>query len=482
MIKVTIICISRTIYRRHIIFAFLMSLTFLTSCKKLVDVREPIDSMTTQEAFATDDQATASVVGLYSNMINSNSGITFCDGAITIYAGMSADELLNLQDFDTYGLQFQNNILQAINDDIKLFIWGPAYSNIYTANASLEALSNSTGVHDSVKNELIGEVKFIRAFSNFYLINLFGDIPLITTTNWNKTSLLPRTSVSQVYQQIIDDLQQAQKLLPGDYSVGGGERIRPNKWAATALLSRVYLYNNDWQNAGTQSSSVINNTDTYNLTADLNGVFSANSTETIWQLQLNNTNPPYNATLEGDTFIPFDSTTNPRYCITQSLLNAFEPGDMRKTTWIDSTNYAGTTYYVPFKYNIGPALESPGATPSQYYMMLRLAEQYLIRAEARINLNDLTGAQSDLNTIRNRAGLSNTSANDKNSLLSAIINERRVEFFAEWGHRWLDLKRVNLANNILHTIKPNWTTSAQLYPIPQSEIEVDPNLVQNPSY
>jgi hypothetical protein len=115
-------------------------------------------------------------------------------------------------------------------------------------------------------------------------------------------------------------------------------------------------------------------------------------------------------------------------------------------------------------------------------VILRLAEQYLIRAEAEANLDNLIGAITDLNMIRNRAGLPNTTASDKTTILLAIENERQAELFCEGGNRWFDLKRTNRANKILSSEKANWKQSAALYPIPQTEINADPNLTQNIGY
>jgi len=146
-------------------------------------------------------------------------------------------------------------------------------------------------------------------------------------------------------------------------------------------------------------------------------------------------------------------------------------------SWVDSITESGQTYYFPFKYKI-----QSGATLTEYSMVLRLAELYLIRAEARVYLNNLSGAEEDLNVIRNRAGLPVTDATDNTTLLNAIMQERRVELFTEWGHRWLDLKRTGQADSVLAPQKPQWQTTSVLYPIPQSEIQNDPNLIQNPGY
>jgi hypothetical protein len=119
-------------------------------------------------------------------------------------------------------------------------------------------------------------------------------------------------------------------------------------------------------------------------------------------------------------------------------------------------------------------------------MMLRLAEQYLIRAEARGQQNNISGAQADLNVIRNRAGLPNTTAATQSDLLSAILHERQVELFTELGQRLLDLKRTNNVDNVMRVVTPlkggTWNSNWQLYPVPVSDIQKNPALVQNSGY
>jgi hypothetical protein len=142
-----------------------------------------------------------------------------------------------------------------------------------------------------------------------------------------------------------------------------------------------------------------------------------------------------------------------------------------------------TTYYYPYKYKVN----TPGAPVTEYEMVLRLGEQYLIRAEAEANNSDTNDAVNDLNVIRKRAGLANyAGATDKSSLLTAILHERQVELFSEWGHRWLDLKRTSVVDVVMPIATPQkggtWQSSKQLYPLPQADLQDDPNLVQNPGY
>ena len=138
--------------------------------------------------------------------------------------------------------------------------------------------------------------------------------------------------------------------------------------------------------------------------------------------------------------------------------------------------YATTNTY---KYKIGLG----AGTSQEYSIVFRMAEQYLIRAEARTMLGDLAGAQADINKIRNRAGLIATSAFSEAELLKAIRQERQVELFTEFGHRFFDLKRWGLLDEILNGIKPGWNETDRVLPLPEKELLVNPNLQpQNAGY
>ncbi len=208
------------------------------------------------------------------------------------------------------------------------------------------------------------------------------------------------------------------------------------------------------------------------LNASLDSVFLANNTEVIWQLKPN----AAANTWEGGSFIILSAPD--LISLNPSLLSAFEQGDLRRMHWVDSISVSGLVYYYPFKYKI----QTSQTDFSEYSVVFRLAEQYLIRAEARLKLNDLPGAISDLNIIRNRAGLPNTSANDAVSVGLAIEQERRIELFSEWGHRWFDLQRTGRAVQVLSPVKPGYQDNDGLYPMPQTGIQNDPNLSQNPGY
>jgi hypothetical protein len=355
------------------------------------------------------------------------------------------------------------------------------------------AASESSGLTDSVRIRLTAEAKFVRAYCYFYLVNLFGDVPLAMTVDFNKIRYMRRTPVSAVYDQIITDLKDAQAILTDDYAIAGAakERIFPTRWAATAMLARVYLYKGDYTNAAQQASTIINNTTLFGLESEPNNVFLIKSKEAIWQLKQGVADPVIkNCTTEGYYLIPNALGTGiARYVLTPSLLNTFETGDKRRTAWVAATtgNPVGSNAY-PNKYKMGNTGTTSGAASTEYYMMIRLAEMYLIRAEAAANGAEggIGTAIADLNMIRNRAGVTALPTTlTQAEVIAAVARERQVELFAEWGHRWFDLKRTGKAHDVLSAMsaKQPWAGDHQLlYPIPPVEIQVDPMLEQNPEY
>jgi hypothetical protein len=214
--------------------------------------------------------------------------------------------------------------------------------------------------------------------------------------------------------------------------------------------------------------------DLFALDPDVNKIFLKESAEAIWQLQP--VMPNYNTT-EGNQVLPVNSNTQPSFLITNYLLNAFEVGDARKIAWIQQRIYNGKTLYYPFKYKV-----RNGLVVTENYVVLRLAEMYLIRAEANAKLGNLQEAINDINIIRARAGLAPTAASDVNSILQAIEQERRIELCFEWGHRWFDLKRTGRAMDVLGPIKHEWSVHDTLWPIPSAQLHLNASLVQNEGY
>jgi hypothetical protein len=442
------------------IFILLLFTAFgtIVSCKKLVSIDSPPDQLTPDKVFNTASSVTAATADMYTLLGT-------VDQNFIPPVGTYSDELVTTR-IDATSSEFSKSLLTPVNSSV-LSIWQNLYTTIYKANAIIIGLQVPVTIPDSIKNQCLGEALFMRAYSHFLLTNIFGDVPLVTTTNVTINASAKRASSTVVYGQVITDLKQAALLLPTAYT-GDGEKVRANKWAATALLAKVHLYTGDFIDAENQASLVINSNQ-YTLT-DLNSIFLANSDEAILQLWNINGYTTLNS-------VPFSGIAT--YQIATSLLNSFESGDNRLSAWVKSTTLSGVTYYYPYKYK----LNSPSSGgSSEYTMYLRLGEIYLIRAESRAQQNNLAGAAADLNVIRNRAGLSSTLASTQSAMLSAIYHERQVELFDEAGNRFFDLKRTGTINTVLGQIKPLWKPTGSLFPIPQSDELKDPFLTQNLGY
>jgi hypothetical protein len=477
--------------RYQVIIVVYLLVGGLYGCKKYVQVDAPYTSLNGENVYTTDATAIAAVTAMYTNMgIVSNGGLTGKIPYFTYTAGLSADELALVVGAPE-GIGFYTNDLTATSAPDSWIIF---YSQIYLANAAIEGLANAAQLTSSIKQQLLGEAKFMRAFYYFYLVNIYGDVPLVLSTNYHINSLMSRTPSSQVWQQIKTDLSEAKDLLSANY-VGSDvitnssttERIRPNKWAAAALLARVYLFTGGWANAESQSTEIIDNSGLYSLST-INNTFLKNPSvnkEAIWQIQGVTTGWNTN---DARLFILPSTGPSPNaypVYLNKRLVYSFENGDARYTNWIKGIKVGTDSFYYAYKYKSATL----NASVTEYNVVFRLAEQYLIRAEARAMQGKIQQAIDDVNTIRQQhGGLSNPllSPMSQTEALNIILHERRVELFCEWGDRWLDLKRTNTVDAVMNIETPlkgnTWQTTDKLYPIPISELIVNPNLTQTPGY
>lgn len=443
---------------KKLTYLYIAPLFVLFGCNKMLDTKTPANTLYPSAVYTDSANVKAAVLAIYSGVVNSN---TYGSG-LSQWDALYADEVTSAStNFPT----FLTNSLSATDDNVG-YIWLESYSGIYRTNSVIEGVSASTALTATARQQALGEAYFWRAFLHFSLLNVYGSIPLITSTNTSDIATAPQATADAVYKQIISDLTQSINDLPATYTVSGTERTRVNKLAAIALLAKVYLYQGDWVNAETQASLIISNS-LFTLPSDLTTVFLNTSTEAILQLD----NKPSGYVGWASAFVPASGVV-PTYIMLDNLLNAFETGDKRKTNWTGVS--AGYTY--PAKYKV----RTTGS--SEYLTLLRLAEIYLIRAEARAEQSKLTDAASDLNAVRQRAGLTVTTAADQASLLLAVEQERRVELFCESGTRFFDLKRTGRADAVLGAEKTSWKSTAVNYPIPSVEISKNVNLKQNAGY
>lgn len=455
-----------------------------TGCEKLIEIDPPLNQVTTDLVFASDKLATSARSALFSTLSQTTTQST----NLTVYSSLQADDLLYLS--NVIGLQELNNNTYSILSTNPSTLFSEWYTVIYRANAIILGLQNSTGASEQIKKQYIAEAKFVRAYCYFNLVNSFGDVPLVLVTNPNITAFQPRETTANIYTQVIADLTDAKANLSVNYQVvtvgTTPDRTVVNKFAAAALLARVYLFTNNYAAAESNASEVIASS-LYSLLPKATmgtALFVKNSAESIWQ-----TPPPVVATnqytSEAAALIPSSLTTLTTYSyrIDPRLVQLFTTTDERRTSWMITATFAGDVYTLPFKYKYHTQALAVAAGASEYQVVLRLAEQYLIRAEARARMGaNLSGALSDLNAIQTRAGATATTTSDATTLINDIALENRKEFFCEQAYRWYNLKRTNQADAVLGALKTSYSPKSKLFPIPQAAIDANYNLTQNPGY
>ncbi|TDP00314.1 RagB/SusD family nutrient uptake outer membrane protein [Flavobacterium sp. 245] len=455
----------------HLLLFQVITMVLLTSCDSFVEVDLPKSQLTTVSVFDNYSTANAALSDIYSKM-REQGLLSGSASGVSNLLGNYADELYCLASPGDPTLPFYTNALLPANSTIT-DSWNLSYNQIYAANAVMEGVESSNKLTVKEKEQLRGEALFIRAIVHFYLSNLYGDIPYIVSTDRNINNEASKIPVKDIYRNIIADLENAVNLLPQDYI--NAERVRPNQFAAKAFLARVYLYNESWAEASNTASAVLNAINLYAIEDNVSLVFLKDSKETIWQFQ---SSVAGKNTDEASIFI-FSSGPPPFVALTNNLIESFDLKDLRKVNWTKALTDGNDTWYHAYKYK---EFENTAAS-MEYSIIFRLAEQYLIRAEARAHQGDLIGAKEDLNRIRKRAGLLDTDAVSAQQLVDAVLSERRWELFTEFGHRFFDLKRSGQIDNVLDPVKTGWNSTDVLFPLPENELSINPNIrPQNSGY
>jgi hypothetical protein len=449
----------QTIYKYLIPAALLFS---VAGCKKFLNV-QPVDEVSDQSTIVDATSSETAVRGLYRTMAQNYYG-----GLFETFGYLGGDDIVwtgsqaVIQQFISHNITADNNNLETV--------WSGIYQTINGAN---EVIAKVPKVVDPTfaagqQNQLTGEGYFVRALCYFDLARCWGGVPITltpTTTATQKNSI-SRSSLAQTYAQVLSDLNAADSLM----SLPTAQNpVRANKETAWALKARYYLYQNDWADAEAYASQVIADNTNYQLLAPFNSWFQPASAvatkESVFELSYNAT---YQNTSRGYWQPPANGGTRqwaPGDSIATLLSNPQIGGG--RSTLVDTTStgaWYGNLFY-----------RSPATDPSY---LIRIAELYLIRAEARAQQNELTGALSDLNAIRTRAGLPNSTAVSQSDILLATEQENRLEFALE-PHRWFDLVRTGRAAAVLGI------TNADnlLFPIPIDEIQLSNGvLTQNPGY
>ena len=376
-----------------------------------------------------------------------------------VYPDLYADNLDFTGTFQTDREVALRNITST-NGSV-LGTWQTSYDGINRANNILEAIPNVSGMDATAAAVARGEALFIRALHYSILNRYFGGVPLVLTPTRgvNDDSFVSRATTAEVWTRVEQDLEEARGLLPT-----GRVNGRATQAAADALLARVYLESGKYTQARDKATTVINNT-AYRLNTNYRDNFTVkNSPESIFELQytVNDNN--------SQAFWYFPQALGGRlgYAPSANLYNAYPAGDRRRDA---SIALQGTQRYGNKYFRI--------ANGDDNVIVLRLAEMYLIRAEANTRLNaPAATVRADLDVLRVRAGLLplGPEIDTQSELFDAILLERRLEYAME-GHRFFDLRRLGRAEAVLQL-----AAAKLLWPIPQAERDVNANLVQNPGY
>jgi hypothetical protein len=361
------------------------------------------------------------------------------------------------------------------NNNIVTTTWMQSYRTIQRANVVLNRISAITYATDATKQARIGEMKFIRALLYFNLVRLYGDVPLVTQETLDPNAYFGqgRTPSAQVYDQIKKDLTEAISVLPATTSQPG----RVVKTAAQALLAKVHLTLKSYADAQTLLQTVVSSGQHTLMTnpADVFSISNENNKEILFAVQFAS---GVNGNTEGSTlfqqFSPSGTVSGAKghNLPTKSLYALYSSADKRKGTYLTATS-TGTPWSK--KQTQPTTVITDGGSD---FVVLRYADVLLMLAEVQNELGNSSGAATTLNLIRTRAGLAATTATTQSDLRAAIDLERRFELVGE-GHRWFDLLRSGNAVSVMN----DWFKANNIQmPIPQSQINTDPSIKQNPGY
>lgn len=459
---------------KNIIFLslLLLSLLIIKSCERFTDVGLPKNQITRDVVFKDDQLAKSAMAGVYRSLEES-AFISGSSSGAQVILGAYVDELQSYASATSDVSIFYQLGHTASSGKISS-LWTTTYSQIYNINAIIEGVENSDQLSTDVRTKLKGEGLFLRALLHLYLTQTFGPIPYVSSTSYEVNQVIQKSSVAEVYTKCKADLESATALLP--QTLTAGNRIYPTKMASYTVLARIAYYEKNWDVAIQYSGQVIADSQ-YKMESDLNKAFLKESSSSIWQLL------PFSSiynTYQGNVFI-LNTAPPTNVALRQDFVNDFEPGDLRRTSWIgQKTDSQNKTYHYPFKYK----QYSTSTSSLEYSVVLRMEELYLIRAEAYARKGQYDLAIADLNKIRGRAGLAPISnISDTNILIDRVMKERRSELFTEFGHRFYDLRQHDLLDVVMTAKKAGWKPNFKLLPLPEKELLLNPNLnPQNEGY
>ena len=463
----------------------------LVSCQGILE-KEPLGILDQGSFFQTADDAVQATNAAYEPLLISSGNNNF----YWAFAELTSDEAVVGGDGSRPGLTELDFFTFTPRTEEFNDFWKLNYQGITQCNTVIERVP-AISMDANLQKRVIGEATFLRAYYYFQLTLVFGDVPLLIKITPPDELKAPATAKTAVYAQIIADCNQAASVLPVQYAANDAGRA--TKGAALALAAKTELYQKNW-NQVLDYVGQIKALNTYALMADYQDNFrenTQNNSESVWEIQHTN--------LE----LGVGNALNQWWCskkltggygfaeVTQAYFDSFEPGDPRQKFTIASNNepYFGVTYknsfsstkHSPRKYLQIDSTATQKADGDINYTAIRYAEVLLWEAEALAELGRVSEAQSPLEVVRARArlqaanpatALPPVTLTDQTAMLEAIRHERSVELGFEM-HRFFDLVRWGIAPAVL----PDFETGKhEVFPLPQTELDLNPALKQNPNY
>ncbi|MCG6189756.1 RagB/SusD family nutrient uptake outer membrane protein [Maribellus maritimus] len=476
---------------KKIVYIISIILVSLTSCKDFLSL-SPEYQINEINYYQSEDDYETAVIGIY-NLLQGLHNLT-----IMYPAELLTDNTeINSYTWGSVVAEFDEAEVTSANSTINS-IWTSCFTAIAYSNNILSRIDDIE-MSESKQNQFQGEALFLRAYCYFYLVRLYGDVPVVNVAFRSPDEIssfdMSRQPVSAIYTVIKDDLTNAATLLDGiELSKG-----RASKGAAKTLLGKVYLTLNEYENAAGILKEVID-MNAYSLVDDYGSLFDGTneeSDESIFEIgyhsgdlgEGNSFSSSYTPGLFNMAIFPNNMNGNGYMCPTQDLYDSYEEGDERKTaSVIDSVLLTDGTYeYTLCGLKFVDFSTGTSGDGGINYTALRYADVLLMYAEALNESNQTSDALPYLNEVRERAGLDDLTGLSKEEFTLAMEKERRVEFFHE-GHRWFDLLRTGRAKTVLNayfeSIGSSYTLDDYelLMPIPDDELEISPELEQNDGY
>lgn len=465
----------------------------VTSCGDFLE-ENPKDRVATSNYYKTEQDAISGVNAVYAHL-NAQSGDSFggvYHSAFWVAIGLASDEMLNNQVGNTDADQL-SAFTYSPQNGIVFEVWKQHYKAITLANIAIERIPGIP-MNETLRARLVNEAKFLRGLLYFNLVRMFGKVPLLTR---EIEPLTPAAAEPEaIYAQIIQDLTDAEGL-PATQTDGRG---RATSGAAKAILAKVYLTRKEFQKSADKSLEVIES-GLYELWDDYSDVFrirNRGGKEAIFTVGFGDAEGSISFWEGGQfhvrllpTMLMGTITTNTLgwQVPTEALATGYIPTDERgpvtvfnkfdETVGGDAYNITFDKYYFRKYWDVEAPKEFTNEQCTQDFSVIRYADVLLMHAEALNEAGPSAPAHDYLNRVRNRVGLDDLSGLTQEQFRAAVLEERKLELAGE-GHRWFDLVRTGKLETLVPLAKPMTPQSRHyLFPIPQSERDLNTNLPQN---